>query len=55
MMKVGSQSMTFMVDTGAERAMVTTPLAPLTGKTAAIAGAEDHDSLLILQSPIRVN
>ena len=39
MMKVGGQSMTFMVDTGAERSVVTTPVAPLTGSTATIVGA----------------
>ena len=39
MMKVGGQSMTFMVDTGAERSVVTTPVAPLTGRTATIVGA----------------
>ena len=39
MMKVGGQSMTFMLDTGAERSVVTTPVAPLTGRTATIVGA----------------
>ena len=39
MMKVGGQSMTFMVDTGAERSVVTTPVAPFTGRTATIVGA----------------
>ena len=37
-MKVGGQSMTFMVDTGAEHSMVTTPVAPLTGRTATTVG-----------------
>ena len=31
MMKVGNQSMTFVVDVGAEHSVVTTPVAPLTG------------------------
>ena len=31
MMKVGGQSMAFTVDTGAEHAVATTPVAPLTG------------------------
>ena len=39
MMKVGGQSMTFMVDTGAEHSVVTTPVAPLIGRTATIVGA----------------
>ena len=39
MMKVGGQSMTFMVDTGAEHSMVTTPVALLTGRTATTVGA----------------
>ena len=30
-MKVGGQSMTCVVDTGAEPSVVTTPVAPLTG------------------------
>ena len=38
-MTVEGQSMTFMVDTGAEHSMVTTPVAPLTGQTAATVGA----------------
>ena len=38
-MKVGGQSMTFMVDTGTEHSMVTTPVAPLTGRITAIIGA----------------
>ena len=40
-MKVGGQSMTFMVDTGAEHSMVTTPVALLTGRTATIVGATE--------------
>ena len=40
-MKVGGQSMTFMVDTGAEQPVVTTPVAPLTGRTPTIVGATD--------------
>ena len=36
-MKVGGQSMTFMVDT--EHSVVPTPVAPLTGRTAPIVGA----------------
>ena len=39
MMKVGGQSMTFMVDTGAEHSVVTTPVAPLTGQITTIIGA----------------
>ena len=39
MIKVGGQSMTFMVATGAEHSMVTTPVDPLTGRTATIVGA----------------
>ena len=39
MMKVGGQSMTFMVDTGAEHSVVTTPVAPLTGQITTITGA----------------
>ena len=38
-MKVGGQSMTFMVDTGAEHSVVTTAVAPRTGQTATITGA----------------
>ena len=38
MMK-GGQSMTFMVDTGAEHFMVTTPVAPLTGQRVTLVGA----------------
>ena len=41
MMKVGGQSMTFMVDTRAEQPVVTTPVAPLTGRTPTIVGATD--------------
>ena len=37
--KVEGQSMTFMVDAGAEHSTVTTPVAPLTGRTATIVGA----------------
>ena len=39
MIKVGGQSMTFMVATGAEHSMVTTPVDPLTGRTATTVGA----------------
>ena len=39
MMKVGGQSVTFMVDTVAEHSVVTTPVAPLTGQTATAVGA----------------
>ena len=38
-MKVGGQSSTFMVDTGAEHFVVTAAVAPLTGRTAIIVGA----------------
>ena len=38
-MKVGGQSTAFMVDTGAEHSMVTTAVAPLTGRTATVVGA----------------
>ena len=38
-MKVGGQSVTFMVATGAEHSVSTTPVAPLTGRTATIVGA----------------
>ena len=50
MMKVRGQSMTFMVYTGAEHSVVTTPVAPLTGQTATAFGAtRGHGSRLILQ------
>lgn len=35
-MKVEGQSMTFMVDTGAECSVIITPMIPLTGQTATI-------------------
>ena len=38
-MKVGGQSITFMVDTRADHSVVTTPVAPLTGPTATIVWA----------------
>ena len=38
-MKVGGQSMNFMVDTRAEHSVVTIPVASLTGRTASIVGA----------------
>ena len=39
MIKVRGQSMTFTVATGAEHSMVTTAVAPLTGRTATVVGA----------------
>ena len=39
MLKVGGQSMNFMVDTRAEHSVVTTPVAPFTGQTATVVGA----------------
>lgn len=50
-MKVGGQSMTFMVDPGAKHSVITTPVVPLTGQTATIVGVRGHGSLLILQGP----
>ena len=38
-MKVGGQSMNFMVDIRAEHSVVTTPVAPLIGQIATIVGA----------------
>lgn len=37
-LKVGGQPLTFMVDTGTEHSVVTTPVAPLTGRKATIVG-----------------
>ena len=54
-MKVGSQSMTFVADTGAEHFMETTPLAPLTGRTATIFGATGTWQPAHCARPIRVS
>ena len=55
MMKVGGQSMTFMVDTGTEHSVVTTPVAPLTGLITAILGATGDMVPIHFARPIRVS
>ena len=45
-MKVGGQSMTFMVDTGTEHPVVTTPVAPFTDWIATIWGATEDTAAL---------
>ena len=54
-MKVGGQSITCMVDTGAEHSMVTTPVALLTGRTATIVGAAEIRQPAHFARPVRVS
>ena len=44
-LKVGDQTIDFMVDTGAELLLVTKPVAPLSKKTTAVTGVSGEDMI----------
>ena len=50
-LKAGDQNIDFMVDTGAELSVVTTPVAPLSKKTTAVAGDREKRWLNRFASP----
>ena len=44
-LKAGDQNIDFMVDTGAELSVVTTPVAPLSKKTTAVTGVSGEEMI----------